>query len=94
MATAAGRFCASARVLYRAIRISQPSGALGFVVSKPPPRSYDRVTRHITSSTTHPPPAAESDAAAAEAAERGLRILRERSESLEQGGEGREVTAL
>eukprot|EP00752_Nemacystus_decipiens_P016191 g14478.t1 len=37
-----------------------------------------------SSATTHPPPSSEPDTAAMEAAERGLRILRERSEALEQ----------
>lgn len=46
----------------------------------------------MDSSATQPPPVSEpdtatvSDTAAAEAAERGLRILRGRSRALEQGG--------
>lgn len=87
-------FRSSARVLYSsALRISCQPCALSAVVSKPRAHSYDHVTRCIASSATHPPPTSEpdaarvSDTAAVEAAERGLRLLRERSGSLEQGGE-------
>lgn len=101
MATAAGGFRSSSRVLYRALQVSHPtyevfrqlrltrtgqgriSGALS-VGSKPGSLPYFYHTRPVTS-TTHPPPPAESDAAAVESAEQGLRILRERSQSLEQG---------
>lgn len=93
MATAAGRF-RSARLLYGALRVSSQPCALGAVVSKPRPRFYVHATRQMASSATQPPPVSEpdtatvSDTAAAEAAERGLRILRGRSRALEQGGGG------
>lgn len=92
MATAAGRFRFSARVLRHGVLRSRPGCALG-PFSKPRLRSYDYAIRHTISSAIHPPPVAESDAAAVAAAERGLRILRERSESLEQGMGERDATA-
>lgn len=78
-----------ARALCWALKASQPS--LSVVASRAPYRyrhSRDPVRRHLTSSATPPPLSSSNptDAAAMEDAERGLRILRDRAEALEQGG--------
>lgn len=80
-----------ARALCWALKASQPP--LSVVDSNPPNRHFDYAvvrSRRLTSATTppSPPPSSRSkptDAAAVEDAERGLRILRDRADALEQG---------
>lgn len=78
------------RALCWALKAPQPS--LSVVGSNLPYRHFDDAfrSRRVTSATTtppRPPPCSKpTDAAAIEDAERGLRILRERADALEQGG--------